>query len=76
MNNSLDILVPVNDENLKKCQICLREFQNGKMALPAHVAGHKIEFADYLVKFYLNNSRPKCPICQEATRYNRGKYSF
>jgi hypothetical protein len=72
----MDIKIEASEQELLVCKVCSKQCSS-KMSLPAHISGaHKIEFTDYLVQHYLSGIRPKCPVCNEDTRYNRGKYSF
>jgi very-short-patch-repair endonuclease len=72
----MDIKIKIPDSEQACCKLCNKQCAN-KMGLPAHIANaHKLEFSQYLVDQYLSGARPKCPICNENTRYNRGKYSF
>lgn len=71
-----EIAVNINEETRLICQICNSKFEN-QNAIGAHIGiKHKIKYADYLVKYYMNGDRPKCPICNEETRYVRGNQSF
>ena len=73
-HNNILVVIPTGEE--KTCQICKKEF-NSKAAISGHIgAAHKIKFEDYLIKFYMNNVRPKCHICSMPTLYKRGTYSF
>lgn len=76
MTVSNDIVIYIPEEKQTYCEICNKQLKS-KNALAGHIgAGHKVCFEDYLVKYYNNNIKPTCPICNKTTRYVRGKYSF
>ncbi len=76
MSETIDIVIQIPEDKKSFCEICQKQLKSPN-ALSGHLgAGHKVAFEDYLVKYYNNNIKPKCPICNEYTRYVRGKYSF
>jgi hypothetical protein len=76
LKTSTDVEIPIPEEEKNKCKICNMICKNAN-ALAGHVgAKHKIKLEDYLVNFYMQNERPKCPICNEDTRYLKGEYCF
>lgn len=60
----------------KRCLICGHESKD-KKDFGYHLQfKHKIKIEDYIIKFYYNNKRPLCPICNDETRFDRKTTDF
>jgi len=76
MSTSTDIKIEIDEQTKNTCLECNMVFQT-QLGVAGHVGvKHKMKFQDYLVKHYMTGNKPRCPICQEHTRYVRGEYSF
>jgi hypothetical protein len=76
LKTATDICVPYPEDKRQYCEICGITAKS-KNALAGHIgAKHRVKFEDYLVRYYMNEQHPKCPVCNENTRYLRGDYAF
>lgn len=76
LHSEFDINIPMEEKDKLECKICGKT-ANSINALPGHIgAKHGVKFEDYLVKYFMSNKRPVCPICSGPTRYLRGEYCF
>lgn len=66
----------IDESTLKTCQICDEVF-NTTCGVSGHLrTQHKLNFEDYIEKYFYEGQRPRCPICNEVTRYLRGQYGY
>ena len=76
LKTATDVEIPYPEEKRQYCEICGITAKS-KNALAGHIgAKHKIKFEDYLVKYYMDDKHPICPVCEQPTRYLRGDYAF